>query len=293
MTPRPLRNSNNPSSRSNRRARKTVFAFTPSTAARSRGRGEPFTWFRFTICDRAADFDGDPLVEGERVAIVLRLDPLHDAKYLSTIFREVDMTFVDSEPIVRAEDQHALIEEAKRHRRHRRWITAWVLASVVAVSVGVYAGVSWSTGGGSSNGTPPASTHSLVGLIATTNAYRECPGSARVGSATSPDGLPALASRTNDLSFVVSVAQTMARGPFLGFTHRIAQLPRRSAVKDVRVGPGGGYVWTRASSGQIKVEHAKNYGIYVYLRSTSQCPVGGWARLVDSGVQVTFLAPTS
>ncbi len=102
-----------------------------------------------------------------------------------------------------------------------------------------------------------------------------------------------MASRTNDLPFVVSVAQRMVRGPYLGFTHRIEQLPVRSAVKDIRVGPGGGYVWTRATSGQVKVEHVKNYGIYVYLTSASRCPSGGWARLANGGVQVTFLAPKS
>lgn len=201
------------------------------------------------------------------------------------------MTIVDSEPTVQAEDQHALIEEAKRHRRHRHWVTACVVALVVAVALGIYAGVSWSSGGGPSKGAPTAAASSLVGLIANNNAFRECSGSARVGPATSPDGLPALASRTNDLPFVVFVAQNMARGPYLGFTHRIEQLPVRSAVKDIRVGPGGGYVWTRAASGQIEVERVKNYGIYVYLTSASECPSGGWARLADGGVQVTFLAP--
>ena len=58
-------------------------------------------------------------------------------------------------------------------------------------------------------------------------------------------------------------------------------------------GPGGGYVWTRGTSGQVEVKHTKNYGIYVYLTTTSQCPSGGWARLADGGVQVTFLAPKS
>ena len=203
------------------------------------------------------------------------------------------MTIVDSEPTVKAEDQQALIHEAKRHRRHRRWFTACALAVVVAVALGVYAGVSWRSGGGAANGTHPVTASSLVGLIANNNAYRECPGSARVGPATSPDGLPALASRTNDLPFVVSVARNMARGHHLGFTRRIAQLPVRSAVKDIRVGPGGGYVWTRESSGQIDVEHVKNYGVYVYLTSASQCPIGGWSRWADGGVQVTFLAPRS
>jgi hypothetical protein len=203
------------------------------------------------------------------------------------------MTIVDSEPTVQAEDPHALIEEAKRHRRHRRLFTACVIALVVAVSLGVYAGVSWSGGAGPSRRAPTVAAPSLVGLLANNNAYRECPGSARVGPRTSPDGLPAMVSRTNDLSFVLFVAQNMARGPYLGFTHRIAHLPIRSAVKDIRVGPGGGYVWTRSISGQIEVEHVKNYGIYVYLTSASQCPRGGWARLANGGVQVTFLSPKS
>jgi len=203
------------------------------------------------------------------------------------------MAILDSVPTVQAEDPQALIEEAKRHRRHRRWFTACVVALVVAVSLGVYAGISWSSGGGPSKGTPTAAARSLVGLPANNNAYRECPGSARVGPASSPDGLPAMASRTNDLAFVVFVARNMARGPYLGFTHRIVQLPLRSTVKDIRVGPGGGYVWTRGTSGQVEVRHIKNYGIYVYLTTASQCPSGGWARLADGGVQVTFLAPKS
>ncbi len=203
------------------------------------------------------------------------------------------MTILDSAPTVQAEDPQALIEEAKRHRRHRRWFTACVVALLVAVSLGVYAGVFWRSGGGPSTGAPTAAAPPLVGLVANNNAYRECPGSARVGPATSPDGLPAMASRTNDLPFVVFVARNMARGPYLGFTHRIAQLPVRNAVKDIRVGPGGGYVWTRGTSGQVEVRHVKNYGIYVYLTTASQCPSGGWARLADGGVQVTFLAPKS
>ena len=201
------------------------------------------------------------------------------------------MTIVDSEPTVQAEDPHALIEEAKRHRRHRRWFTACVIALVVALALGIYAGFSWSSGGEPSKGASTAAASSLVGLIANSNAYRECPGSARVGPTTSTDGLPALASQTNDLPFVISVAQNMAHGPYLGFTHRITQLPVRSAVKEVRVGPGGGYVWTRGTSGQIEVEHVHNYGIYVYLTSASQCPSGGWVRWANGGVQVTFLAP--
>ena len=203
------------------------------------------------------------------------------------------MTIVESVPTVQTEDPQALIEEAKRHRRRRRWRAAGVGLLVVAVSLGIYAGISWSSGEGPSKGTATASARSVVGLIANNGAYRECSGSAHVGPATSPDGLPAMASRTNDFTFVVFVAENMARGPYLGFTHRIAQLPARSAVKDIRVGPGGDYVWTKETSGQVEVRHVKNYGIYVYLTTASQCPSGGWARLADGGVQVTFLAPKS
>ena len=203
------------------------------------------------------------------------------------------MTIVESVPTVQAEGPQALIEEAKRHRRRRRRRTAGVVGIAVAAALVVTAGVSSSRRGGPSHGTSTAVAPSLAGSMANDNAYRECPGSAHVGPATSPDGLPAMASRTNDFTFVVFVAQNMARGPYLGFTHRVAQLPARSAVKDIRVGPGGGYVWTRGTSGEIEVEHVKNYGIYVYLTSASQCPSGGWARLADGGVQVTFLAPKS
>ena len=140
---------------------------------------------------------------------------------------------------------------------------------------------------------PNRAASSLFGLLANNNAYRTCPDSARVGPATSPDGLPAMTSRTNDLAFVLLIASSMERGPYLGFTHPISQLPPRSAVTDIRVGPGGGYVWTRGASGQVKVEHVENYGIYVYLTTASRCPSGGWARLADDGVQVTFLAPKS
>jgi hypothetical protein len=84
----------------------------------------------------------------------------------------------------------------------------------------------------------------------------------------------------------------MATGPYFGFTHRIAALPDRAAVKAIRVGPGGGYVWTQDPSGQIEVSRVRNYGIYVYLDKSSDCPIGGWARMADSGVQVTFLALT-
>ena len=69
-----------------------------------------------------------------------------------------------------------------------------------------------------------------------------------------------MASRTNDLAFVVFVARNMVRGPYLGFTHRIAQLPDRSAVKDIRVGPGGGYVWTRGTSGQVRLGMSRTTG---------------------------------
>jgi hypothetical protein len=203
------------------------------------------------------------------------------------------MTILDSVPTAQAEEPQALIEEAKRHRRHRRWFTACAIALIAVVLLGVYAGVSWSGGGGPSKGVPGATAPSLVGVTANNDASRACPGSARVGPATSPDGLPAMASRTNDLTFVMSVAQNMARGPYLGFTHQIAQLPARSAVKAIRVGSGGGYVWARGTSGQIEVKHVKNYGIYVYLTSASQCPSGGWARLANGGVQVTFLSPKS
>jgi hypothetical protein len=201
------------------------------------------------------------------------------------------VTIVDSLRTAPAEVQQALIEEAKRHRRRRRWFRAGVVMLLVTVSLALFAGVSWNDGGTSKDARTTA-TPSLVGLTAN-NAYRACPGSARVGPATSPDGLPASASRTNDLTFVASVAQNMSRGPYLGFTHQIAKLPLRSAVKDIRVGPGGGYVWTRGTTGQVEVDHVKNYGIDVSLTSASQCPSGGWARWADNGVQVTFLAPKS
>ena len=126
------------------------------------------------------------------------------------------MPILDSVPTVQAEDPQALIEEAKRHRRHRRWFTACVVALVVAVSLGVYAGISWSSGGGPSKGTPTAAARSLVGLPANNSAYRECPGSARVGPATSPDGLPAMTSRTNDLSFRCVCREEHGPWPLLG-----------------------------------------------------------------------------
>jgi hypothetical protein len=270
-----------------------VFAFTPSTAATSLAGGKPLPGLGSAARNCAANLARNLLIEGDAFDFPMQLDLQHDAKYSSTIILEADMTIVDSEPTAQKEEPIALIEEARRHRRHRRRFSACVVALVVTVSLGAAAGFSWTSGGGPSSSAPTATAPSLVGLIANNNAYRECSGSARIGPATSPDGLPARASRTSDLPFVVSVAQNMTRGPYLGFTHRIRQLPVRSAVKDIRVGPGGGYVWAREASGQIEVEHVKNYGIYVYLTSASLCPTGGWARWADGGVQVTFLAPNS
>jgi hypothetical protein len=201
------------------------------------------------------------------------------------------MTIVDSAPKAQPEDAQALIEEAKRHRRRRRWLTAGVVALVAAVSLGVLAAISWGGGGGRVNGAPRMASSPLVGLPANNNTYDECIGSAKVGPATSADGLPAKVSGTEDLAYVTSVERNMGSGPYLGFTHRIAGLPDRRAVRAIRVGPGGGYVWTRDPSGQVEVVHVKNYGIYVYLSTASQCPNGGWVRLADNGVQVTFLAP--
>src|ERR1039458_5113347 len=200
------------------------------------------------------------------------------------------MPIVDSAPKAQPEDAQALIEEAKRHRRRRRWLTAGVVALVAAGALGVLAVVSWGDGGGRVNGAPRVASSPLVGLPANNNTYDECIGSAKVGPATSADGLPAKVSGTEDLK-VTSVARNMASGPYLGFTHWIAGLPDRRAVRAIRVGPGGGYVWTRDPSGQVEVVHVKNYGIYVYLSTASQCPNGGWVRLADNGVQVTFLAP--
>ncbi len=198
-------------------------------------------------------------------------------------------TNLDSTPIAPAEAARALIEEARRRQR-RRWWTVGIVAVVLAVSGGAFAIASGSGGGGSPRVSGKVAPPSIVGLPANGRSYRECPGSAHVGPASSPDGLPAKSSRTDDLAFVTTVAENMASGPYFGFTHRIAALPDRAAVKAIRVGPGGGYVWTRNASGQIEVSRVRNYGIYVYLDKPSDCPSGGWARLADSGVQVTFLA---
>lgn len=100
-----------------------------------------------------------------------------------------------------------------------------------------------------------------------------------------------MASRTNDVAFVTSVAKSMDRGPYLGLTHRVAGLPGRRAVRAISVGAGSGYVWKWNSAGQVEVVHVRNYGINVYLSAAAQCPHGGWVRLSDEGVQVTFLAP--
>jgi hypothetical protein len=200
------------------------------------------------------------------------------------------MAIVDSVPTVQAEDPIALIEEARRHKRHRRLVTAGVVALIVAMSLGVYVGVSLS-GGGPSKGAPTAAAPSLVGLLANNGAYMECPGSAHVGPGDSPDLLPQDISRTDDLSFVESVAEEMTDGAYLGLTHPLAGLPLGRDVSAVRVVPGGGWVSSRGASGQIRVIPEKNYGIYVYLKAAARCPTGGWVRLVNNGVQVTFLRP--
>jgi hypothetical protein len=201
------------------------------------------------------------------------------------------VTILGYEPTALPEDPLALIEEAKRHRRRRRWWTAGVVLLVAAVFLGIFAFVSWGVGGGRPIGAGRTTPAPLVGLPVYNSTYDECLGSAKVGPATSADGLPAKVSGTEDLAYVTSVARNMASGPYLGFTHRIAGLPDRHAVRAIRVGPGGGYVWTRVPSGQVEVVHVKNYGIYVYLSTASQCPNGGWVRWADNGVQVTFLAP--
>ena len=203
------------------------------------------------------------------------------------------MTIVDSAPKALPEDAQALIEEARRHRRRRRWITAGVIVLTVALFLGIFAVFTSGGGGGHPTAAGRVTQSPLVGLPAYNSAYEACPGSAEVGPQTSSDGLPAKASATTDLAFVTFDAKSMERGPYLGFPHRFPGLPDSAAVRAIRIGPGGGYVWTRNSSGQVEVVHVKNYGIYVYLRTASRCPFGGWARLSDGGVQVTFLAPKS
>ena len=203
------------------------------------------------------------------------------------------MTLVDSSPKALLEDAQALIEEAKRHRRRRRWITAGAVVLTASVFVGIFGVVTSRGGGGRSTGVGRVAPSPLVGLPAYNGAYGACPGSAEVGPQTSSDGLPAKASATTNLAFVTFVAKSMQRGLYLGFPHRFPGLPDRAAVRAIRVGSGGGYVWTRNSSGRVEVVHVKNYGIYVYLQTALLCPFGGWARLSDGGVQVTFLAPKS
>jgi hypothetical protein len=200
------------------------------------------------------------------------------------------MTVVERPPSSDIQGAEALFPEARRRRR-RRWITGFV--ALVALSSGTYAFVSGIGNGGGVKTSGSLTGSSLLGLPVDNRSYRDCPGSAQVGPATSPDGLPARVSRTDDLAFVKFVAKGMATGPYLGLTHPLAGLPDRKEVKAIRVGPGGGYVWTRDSSGQVEVVHVMNYGIYVYLTASSDCPSGGLARLSDGGVQVTFLAPRS
>jgi hypothetical protein len=198
------------------------------------------------------------------------------------------MTVVEHSSASDLQGADALFPEARRRRRRRR--IAGVIA-LVALSTGSYAFVSGIGKGGGVNTSGHVPGSSLLGVLPNNRSYRDCPGSAHVGPATFPDGLPAKVSRTDDLAFVTFVAKGMASGPYLGLTHPFVGLPDRKEVKAIRVGPGGGYVWTRDTAGQVAVVHIKNYGIYVYLRSSSECPNGGLARLADGGVQVTFLAP--
>lgn len=193
-------------------------------------------------------------------------------------------------PEMEDNEAQALFKEARRRRRRRRW---WATGTILLATL--LGGTSAVLSAVGKDGGLPAARHfgapQVVGLLANSNAYLECPGSAHVGDDSSADVLPANVSRTDDLVFVERVAQNMAGGPYLGFTHQVTGLPDRSSVRAVRVGPGGGYVWSRDSSRQVEIVHVKNYGIYVYLEASSRCPTGGWARWANNGVQVTFLAP--
>jgi hypothetical protein len=198
------------------------------------------------------------------------------------------MTLMTPHPTARRDDDsQALFEEARR-RRQRRWAVGVVATIVVLAGTAALVVV---TRGGNSSVAPRITSPHPFGLLVNNGAYAECTGSAHVGEGTSPDGLPADASGTDNLSFVERVAENMATGPYLGFTHQITALPARRNVRAVRVGPGGGWVWSRSASGQVRVIPVKDYGIYVYLRAASQCPTGGWTRWTANGVQVTFLAP--
>jgi hypothetical protein len=200
------------------------------------------------------------------------------------------MTMLDSELGTGQADARALIEQARRHQRRRRWWTAGSVAVAVASSGVGYAIVS-GIGNGQNPSIPKGKSPSHGAVPVGHRVYQQCPGSAQVGPATSPDGLPAMASRTDDLTFVTLVAEHMAKGDYLGFTHQIAGLPVRENVSSVQVGPGGGYVWMRKATGQAEVVRVKNYGINLYLKAPSDCPTGGWARWSNGGVQITFLAP--
>src|ERR1700688_550967 len=160
------------------------------------------------------------------------------------------MTILDATSKAHADNAQALIEEARRHQRgRRRWMAGAVVLAAV-LSWGTYAIVS-GTGGGGLHAPGQVAAPLLVGLLANSRSYRDCPGSAQVGPATSADGLPAEVSRTDDLSFVKVVAKNMTSSPYLGFTHRIVGMPDYRGVSAIRVGPGGGYVWTRNPSGQV------------------------------------------
>jgi hypothetical protein len=184
-------------------------------------------------------------------------------------------------------DAQALFEEARRRRRRRRQTIGVVGVVLLVVTPLIVAATSYGKPGVAHRNATPR----LLGLLANKGAYVECPGSAHVGPQSAPDFLPAAISGTDNLSFVVSVAEEMTDGSYLGLTHQVAGLPVGRDVRAVRVAPGGGWVWSRSASGQIRVIPVKNYGIYVYLKETARCPTGGWVRLVNNGVQVTFLMP--